>query len=34
MLIGPLSFRRSERLTEEGIHHWLRMLKAGATKDQ
>ncbi len=26
--------QRSERLTEEGIHHWLRTLKAGATKDQ
>ena len=26
--------QRSERLTEEGIHHWFRMLKAGATKDQ
>ncbi len=24
----------SERLTEEGIHHWFRTLKAGATKDQ
>lgn len=26
--------QRSERLTEEGIHHWFRTLKAGATKDQ
>lgn len=26
--------QRSERLTEEGIHHWFRALKAGATKDQ
>jgi len=26
--------QRSERLTEEGIHHWFRSLKAGATKDQ
>jgi integrase len=26
--------QRSERLTEEGIHYWFRMLKAGATKEQ
>ena len=26
--------QRSERLTEEGIHHWFRNLKARATKDQ
>jgi site-specific recombinase XerD len=26
--------QRSERLTEEGIHCWFRMLKAGATEDQ
>lgn len=26
--------QRSERLTEEGIHHWFRHLKAQATKDQ
>lgn len=26
--------QRSERLTEEGIHHWFRTLKARATKDQ
>jgi integrase len=26
--------QRSERLTEEGIHHWFRTLKAGATKGQ
>ncbi len=26
--------QRSERLTEEGIHYWFRMLKACATKDQ
>ena len=26
--------QRSERLTEEGIHHWFRTLKAGATKSQ
>src|SRR6266568_8405702 len=26
--------RRSERLTEEGIHYWFRMLKAQATKNQ
>jgi site-specific recombinase XerD len=26
--------QRSERLTEEGIHYWFRMLKARATKDQ
>lgn len=26
--------QRSERLTEEGIHHWFRNLKAQATKDQ
>ena len=26
--------QRSERLTEEGIHHWFRTLKAQATKDQ
>ena len=26
--------QRSERLTEEGIHHWFRSLKAHATKDQ
>jgi site-specific recombinase XerD len=26
--------QRSERLTEEGIHHWFRALKARATKDQ
>jgi site-specific recombinase XerD len=26
--------QRSERLTEEGIHHWFRTLKTGATKDQ
>src|SRR6266487_432112 len=28
------SSQRSERLTEEGIHHWFRKLKARATKDQ
>jgi site-specific recombinase XerD len=28
------SSQRSERLTEEGIHHWFRTLKARATKDQ
>jgi len=26
--------QRSDRLTEEGIHHWFRTLKARATKDQ
>jgi len=26
--------RRSERLTEEGIHYWFRMLKAQATQNQ
>jgi len=26
--------QRSERLTEEGIHYWFRMLKAQATKEQ
>ncbi|HJT59150.1 MAG TPA: tyrosine-type recombinase/integrase [Ktedonobacteraceae bacterium] len=26
--------QRSERLTEEGIYHWFRTLKAGATRDQ
>jgi hypothetical protein len=26
--------QHSERLTEEGIHHWFWMLKAGATKGQ
>jgi len=26
--------QRSDRLTEEGIHYWLRMLKARATKDK
>lgn len=26
--------QRSERLTEEGIHHWFRTLKAHSTKDQ
>jgi len=26
--------QRSARLTEEGIHHWFRTLKARATKDQ
>jgi len=26
--------QRNERLTEEGIHHWFRTLKARATKDQ
>jgi site-specific recombinase XerD len=26
--------QRSARLTEEGIHHWFRNLKAGATKEQ
>jgi integrase len=26
--------QRSERLTEEGIHYWFRMLKTRATKDQ
>jgi integrase len=26
--------QRSERLTEEGIHHWFRTLKADATQDQ
>ena len=26
--------QRSERLTEEGIHHWFRTLKASATKGQ
>jgi len=26
--------QRGERLTEEGIHHWFRTLKARATKDQ
>jgi site-specific recombinase XerD len=26
--------QRSERLTEEGIHYWFRILKAGATKEQ
>ncbi len=26
--------QRSERLTEEGIHHWFRTLKAGATRGQ
>ena len=26
--------QRSDRLTEEGIHYWFRMLKAQATKDQ
>jgi integrase len=26
--------QRSARLTEEGIHHWFRALKARATKDQ
>jgi len=26
--------QRSEPLTEEGIRHWFRTLKAGATKDQ
>lgn len=26
--------QRSERLTEEGIHHWFRNLKTQATKDQ
>src|SRR6266550_1862071 len=26
--------QRSDRLTEEGIHYWFRMLKARATKDQ
>ena len=26
--------QRSERLTEEGIHHWFRTLRAGATRDQ
>jgi len=26
--------QRSERLSEEGIHHWFRTLKARATKDQ
>ena len=26
--------QRGERLTEEGIHHWFRMLKARATQDQ
>jgi site-specific recombinase XerD len=28
------SSQRSERLTEEGIHHWFRNLKARVTKDQ
>ncbi len=28
------SSQRSDRLTEEGIHYWFRMLKAQATKDQ
>ena len=28
------SSQRSERLTEEGIHHWFRTLKARATKSQ
>jgi len=26
--------QRRERLSEEGIHHWFRMLKADATKGQ
>jgi integrase len=26
--------QRSERLTEEGIYYWFRMLKAQATQDQ
>ena len=26
--------QRSARLTEEGIHHWFRSLKARSTKDQ
>ncbi len=32
--IYVFSSQRSERLTEEGIHHWFRTLKAGATKGQ
>src|SRR5712691_10352110 len=31
---GVLRSQRSDRLTEEGIHYWFRMLKARATKDQ
>ncbi len=34
--VGPYVFasQRSERLTEAGIHHWLRTLKKRATRDE
>ena len=33
-LVYVFPSQRSARLTEEGIHHWFRNLKARATKDQ